>query len=157
MFGTIDKTLEDIILIPSETIHSVFLSYRFNRVTIRIIRGSNYDIGVFNLFQLFNNDFKDTFLSLKRQQNFIWQSGRTDSCLNNKCQHNIVLMIKIFLRQTLLVPLEEFLDAVLDFHFVCPAEGVEFGYVDKLAHGAVGLGGVELHSSGEAHGLDDEF
>ena len=53
--------------------------------------------------------------------------------------------------------MEEALHAVFYLNLVGPAEGVEFLHVNELAHGAVGLGGVEFYGALEAYGLDDEF
>ena len=38
-----------------------------------------------------------------------------------------------------------------------PAEGVELGDIDELAHGAIGLGSIEFYGSFEAYGLDDQL
>ena len=46
-------------------------------------------------------------------------------------------------------------DAVLEFHGVVPAEGVEAAHVGEFAQGAVGLGGVPLDDALVTHsGLD---
>jgi len=38
-----------------------------------------------------------------------------------------------------------------------PAQVVQFGYICELAHGAVGLGGVEDQVSGKAHHFPARF
>ena len=59
--------------------------------------------------------------------------------------------------QALLVPVKELSDSVLDFDFMGPAQRVELADIDELAHGSIGLGGVELDCAGEANGFDYEF
>ena len=59
--------------------------------------------------------------------------------------------------ERLLVPVKEFLDSVLDFDLVGPAEGVEFLHVDELAHGAIRLASIEFYGALKAYGLDNEF
>ena len=46
---------------------------------------------------------------------------------------------------------------MFDFDLVLPSEGVELADIDELAHGAIGLGGVELDCAGEANGFDYEL
>lgn len=55
------------------------------------------------------------------------------------------------------VPAVEGGDAVLEFHGVVPAQGVEFGDVGEFAQGAVGLGGVPLDDAAVAYGALHEF
>ena len=59
--------------------------------------------------------------------------------------------------QVFLVPVEELLDAIFDFYLMGPAKGVELGYIDELAHGTIGLGGIEGDFALEAYGLDDKL
>lgn len=56
-----------------------------------------------------------------------------------------------------LVPVEEFLHALVDFDLVRPAEAVELAHVDELARGAVGLARVEHDFAFETDRLHDEF
>lgn len=57
------------------------------------------------------------------------------------------------LLQAVLVPVEEFLYSVLDFDLVGPSEAVKLADIDELAHGAIGLGGVEEDFALEVNGL----
>ena len=75
-------------------------------------------------------------------------------CKSVKSMGDLNLML---VSEALAVPVEEFLDAFGDFYFVGPAEAVELVDRDEFAHGAVGLGGVELYGSFEAYGFDDEL
>ena len=38
-----------------------------------------------------------------------------------------------------------------------PSKPVQFADIDHLAHGAIGFGGIELHLTFKANGLDDQF
>ena len=56
-----------------------------------------------------------------------------------------------------MIPFEEFLHAVFYLDLVRPAKAMELGYVDQLAHGAVGLGGIKLNNALETDGLDNQL
>ena len=66
-------------------------------------------------------------------------------------------LIHIGSLQTPPIPLEEFLDTFLYFHFMSPAEGVEFAHVYQFAHGSIGLGSIKLYRSFKTDGLDYQF
>ena len=55
--------------------------------------------------------------------------------------------------QAILIPVEQLPHSVLNLHLMRPTQRVQLGDIDKLAHGAVGFGGVEFHLALEAHGL----
>ena len=55
--------------------------------------------------------------------------------------------------QGFFIPLKQFPDAILNLDLVCPAKGVELGDIDELAHGAIGLGGIEGDFALEAYGF----
>ena len=59
--------------------------------------------------------------------------------------------------QGFFIPIEEFGYAIFDFDFMSPAKGVEFGDIDELAHGAIGLGGIEGDFALKAYGFHNQF
>ena len=57
----------------------------------------------------------------------------------------------------ILIPLEEFLDAILNLTFVGPTQRMQFGYVYEFAHGAIRFIDVKFHCAIEAYGLHYQF
>ena len=59
--------------------------------------------------------------------------------------------------EALAIPVEESAHAVFYLHLVGPAQRVEFGHVDELAHGAVGAGSVEVDGAFKSYSFGHEM
>ena len=59
--------------------------------------------------------------------------------------------------QGFLIPLEQSCNSFLNLDLMSPTEGVEFGYIDEFAHGAIRLGGIEFYRSLETNSFHDEL
>ena len=68
--------------------------------------------------------------------------------------HTILLTI---LRQTLLIPLKQPSNPILNLHPMGPSQTVQLAHIYQLAHSPVRLGSIELDCAGEPYGLDYQF
>ena len=86
---------------------------------------------------------------------------------DTKCPTGLVVIFKNFssssffilfcLFQGRFIPIEKFLNSVLDFDRMMPSEGMEFGHVNEFSRGPVRLGRVENYLSTEADSTTYKF